>query len=116
MSRALVGAVERGRHMPAADAAIRLAAALGSSVERLFGEREDSAGLPARPVVGDRLPEGALVRAARLDGRCSSGRSTRRARSAAPAPAADGVVAGGAVRLFPGAGPTGRWSPAATRC
>ncbi|MEZ0294170.1 MAG: helix-turn-helix transcriptional regulator, partial [Solirubrobacteraceae bacterium] len=40
VSRALVGAVERGRHMPAADAAIRLAAALGSSVERLFGSAD----------------------------------------------------------------------------
>ena len=107
VSRALVGAVERGRHMPAADAAIRLAAALGTSVERLFGDREDSAGLPARPVVGDRLPEGALVRAARLDGQVLVRAFDPTGALGTAGAGADGVVDGGAVRLFPGAGPHG---------
>lgn len=107
VSRALVGAVERGRHVPAADAAIRLARALDSTVERLFAAAEPEPAIDAVPVLGGALPDGALVRAARvahatvarvLDGATALG---------AAGATADGVAANGRVRLFAGASPTG---------
>lgn len=68
ISRASVGAVEQGRHVPAADAAVRLARALGTTVEALFAG--DERALPAAdPVLGGRLPDGAAVRAGRVGGR-----------------------------------------------
>ena len=101
VSRALVGAVERGRHMPAADAAIRLAAALGSSVERLFGSADPAPA--ARAVVGDRPADGALVRAGRLDGAVFVRAFDPPSAISGVGASADGVVAGGTVRLFAGA-------------
>src|SRR4051812_27679336 len=93
VSRALVAAVEAGRHAPAVDAALRLAAALGSTAEALFGPAE-----PERPtpVLGERLPDGTRVRAGRV--------GERLVVSAAPAlggwAPADGVLAGGGLRRF----------------
>ena len=104
VSRALVGALERGRHMPAADAAVRLARALDASVERLFAPNEPVPGLRAVPVVGPGLPDGVLVRAAQVGG-------VQVARVVDPlsslSAAADGVVVDGRVRLFAGAAPRG---------
>ena len=107
VSRALVGALERGRHMPATDAAIGLARTLGTTVERLFGESPDDGAGPAVAVLGGRLHDGALVRAAWIG-------ETMVARIVDPvsvlgaigAPA-DGVVVDGRVRLFSGAAPGG---------
>ena len=60
VSRALVSSVEQGRHLPAVDAALRLADAVGLSVEELFGpDRSASVEAPA----GGRVADGTLVRA-----------------------------------------------------
>jgi transcriptional regulator with XRE-family HTH domain len=64
VSRALVAAVEAGRHAPAVDAALRLAGTLGSSAEALFGP-DEQAECPA-PVLGRRLAKGTRVRAGRV--------------------------------------------------
>jgi DNA-binding XRE family transcriptional regulator len=107
VSRALVGALERGRHMPAADTAIRLARALDTTVERLFGAAPAPQTLAALPVLGGRLPDGALVRAARVGDRVVAGIVERvDALSSTGAPA-DGVVLDGRLRLFSGASPGG---------
>lgn len=108
VSRALVGALERGQHMPAADAAIRLARALGTSVERLFEEgRPHEPVLAPVPVLGGRLPGGALVRAAPVAGtvvaRAVDGASALSGTGAN----ADGVVRDGRLQLFAGAAPRG---------
>lgn len=59
LSRALVSAVETGRHTPSVDAALALAAALDASVEHLF----TSDGPQERPIFGA-PPDGAPVLAA----------------------------------------------------
>jgi DNA-binding XRE family transcriptional regulator len=96
VSRALVASIEGGRHAPAVGAALRLAEALGSTVEDLFGAPETT---PVTPVVGAGLPPGARVRAARVGGRTVVA-------PAAPSPgswgAADGTLVAGALRRFPG--------------
>jgi DNA-binding XRE family transcriptional regulator len=61
VSRQLVAAVEAGRHAPAVDAALRLARALGTSVEELFAV----AGTDVVPAVGE-LRSGALIRIGRV--------------------------------------------------
>ncbi len=107
VSRALVGAVERGRHIPAADAAIRLARELDSTVERLFATPEPEADLQAIAVLGDAIADGALVRTSRV-AQTTVARVLDRAAALGPTGAtADGVVLGGRVRLFAGASPAG---------
>jgi DNA-binding XRE family transcriptional regulator/molybdate-binding protein len=85
VSRQLVGAVEAGRHLPAVDAALRLAAALGATVEELFG----APGAGARPVAvldGPPAPGGPVpVSVGRVGDRLVH----------APAPAGEGVEAWG---------------------
>src|SRR3990172_1189360 len=61
VSRSLVAAVEGGRHTPAVDAALRLAALLGVTLESLF----DGSSERAVPVL-ETLPAGSPVRAARV--------------------------------------------------
>lgn len=65
VSRQLVGAVEKGRHLPRVDAALALARALGVDVEALFGV--DSA--PVDAVTGQTPADGTLVRAGRVGDR-----------------------------------------------
>jgi transcriptional regulator with XRE-family HTH domain len=93
VSRALVAAVEAGRHAPAVDAALRLATALDSTVEALFGPAEPER---AAPVLGERLADGTRVRAGRV--------GERLVVSAAPAlggwAPADGVLARGGLQRF----------------
>lgn len=106
VSRALVGALERGRHMPAADAAIRLARALGTSVERLFETTPDEPSIAATAVLGGHVPDGALLRAAWV-----ADAAVVRVLDASSAltigASADGVATGGRVQLFAGAMPRG---------
>lgn len=108
VSRALVGALECGRHMPATDAAIRVARALGTTVERLFGEPAAEALGPAVPVLGKHLHDGALVRVARI-GETLVARVVDpvSALGAVGAPADGVVVEDGRIRLFSGAAPGG---------
>lgn len=63
VSRARVGAIEQGRHVPGVDAALRLAAAVGETVESLFGEASPAAMVA---VFGESLGQGTLVRATRV--------------------------------------------------
>ncbi len=62
ISRQGVGAVERGDHLPRVDAALRLARALGTTVEELL-----AVGPPeALHVLGGQVPHGRAVRASRV--------------------------------------------------
>jgi molybdate-binding protein/DNA-binding XRE family transcriptional regulator len=49
LSRQSVGAIEVGRSVPAVDVALRVAAALGASVEELFGEPTEERAISAEP-------------------------------------------------------------------
>lgn len=107
VSRALIGAVEHARHMPAADAAIRLARAMDTSVERLFETAGDEALVAAVPVLGGDLVGGALVRVSRV-GPTTVVRTIEATSALSPVGAsADGIVLDGRVRLFAGASPRG---------
>lgn len=99
VSRQLVSSVEAGRHAPAVDAAIRIARALGTGVEELFGS---PAAPPETPrLVGAARP-GDIVRLARVGDRLVAAR----AEASSGWPAGDGVVgAGGEVRPVAGARP-----------
>jgi len=107
VSRALIGALERGRHMPATDAAIRVARALGTTVERLFGAPADDAVGPAVTVLGEPLEDGALVRASRVGETLVARVVDAVSALGAIGASADGVVRDGRVRLFSGAAPGG---------
>lgn len=62
VSRQLVGAMESGRHVPNVAAALRVAGALGVTVEELF----DADAPPVTSILGDPLPTGAAVVAGRV--------------------------------------------------
>jgi len=103
VSRQLVAAVEAGRHAPAVDAALGLAAALATTVEELF------AGSP--PVVvsalGGRLRDGAPLRVGRVGDRMVAAELADHGISGGGWGEPDGVVESGKLRLFPGARPAG---------
>lgn len=65
VSRQLVGALEAGRHLPRVDAALALAAALGTDAATLFGPISD----PVDAVSGHPPREGSLVRVGVVGGR-----------------------------------------------
>ncbi|MFN7148444.1 MAG: substrate-binding domain-containing protein [Microthrixaceae bacterium] len=101
VSRQLVSAVESGRHEPGVSAALALAAAVGVSVEVLFGS-ERGREIAAVPVVGDTVPEGP-VRAGLVGGSAVMV-------PVSPLDELDGTVVegrwtGSAVELAPGAEP-----------
>ncbi len=99
VSRPLVGAVEAGRHSPAVDAALRIAAALDVSVEELFGET------PAGAVssVGGALPSGTPVRVGRVGERLVAAPLSALVSGQTGWAAADGVVRDEGVAMLPGA-------------
>ncbi|HEU4973683.1 MAG TPA: helix-turn-helix transcriptional regulator [Baekduia sp.] len=97
ISRSQVSAIEQGRHVPAVDAALRLAAALATSVEELFGPGGDAPPPAAAGVLGP-LAEGAAVRTARVGDALVAAPAGADPRSWA---AADGVVQRGAVAPLP---------------
>ena len=99
VSRQLVGAIEAGRHSPAVDAALRLAAALDASVEELFGEA------PAGTLssVGGDLASGTPVRVGRVAERLVAAPLGRLVSGETGWAAADGVVRDGEVAMLPGA-------------
>lgn len=103
VSRQLVSSVEAGRHAPAVDAALRIAAVLGESVEALFGEPPG----PARSVLGGPLQEGDPVVVGRVGDHLvaspTSGFSAGDASWAMP----DAIVEHGDIRMLPGAQATG---------
>lgn len=96
VSRQLVGAAEAGRHAPSVATALRLARALGASVEELFAASGDAIAAPG-------LAEGTAVAVARVGDRLVAHALEDLAAGDGAWAAADGVVAGGEVRLLPGA-------------
>jgi transcriptional regulator with XRE-family HTH domain len=98
VSRALVSAVEQDRHLPAVDAALRLARALGTDAESLFGADER---VSAKSALGEPLADGRLVRAATVGDRVLSAPLDPPEGGAAWA-AADAIVEQGSLELLPG--------------
>lgn len=103
VSRQLVAAVEAGRNTPAVDAALRLARALGTSVEALFAEDPLE---HAAAAVGGKLADGAAVRVGRVGEHLVASELADHGVSAAGWAAPDGLVRGGLVRMYPGARPS----------
>jgi hypothetical protein len=97
VTRALVGSVEQGRHVPAVDAALRLAAALGTTAEALFGSEPEIA---TRVATGHQLADGAVVRAATVGDEVVVAALPADEDVAAWA-AADGTIKDGSLVLFP---------------
>jgi transcriptional regulator with XRE-family HTH domain len=99
VSRQQVAALEAGRHVPGVDAALRLAAALGRSVEDLFGP----APAPPASLHGSPLPDGALVKLGRVGDRLVAVPLDDPASGGSAWASPDGVVVRGGVRTFAGA-------------
>lgn len=99
VTRQLLGAVESGRHAPAVGAALRLAGALGASVEELFAP--DPGAVAA--VLDRPLAEGAPVRVGRVGDRLVAAPLADLMAGEGGWAAADGVVRGAAIELLPGA-------------
>ncbi|HLH65761.1 MAG TPA: helix-turn-helix domain-containing protein [Solirubrobacteraceae bacterium] len=105
VSRQLVAAVESGRNVPAVDAALALAVALGCTVEELFGPPE--AGPEVSPALeGERL-EGAAVRVGRVGERLVAAAPGDHGAAGPGWATTDGVVVDGRLSLFSGAAPAG---------
>lgn len=103
VSRQLVAAVEAGRNVPAVDAALRLANALGATVEALFTEYLPS----VIGALGERLHDGAAIRVGRVGDRLVAAELDDHGVAGAAWAKADGIFDGGRLRLFPGAAPAG---------
>jgi hypothetical protein len=97
-----VAAVETRRHVPAVDAAIRLAEALGTSVEALFGSGDDL----AVAAIGEIAP-GSAVRLGRVGEQLVATALPDHGVAGAGWARADGVFEDGHVRFFPGGGGDG---------
>jgi len=100
VSRQLVAALEAGRNTPAVDAALRIARALGTSVEELFASTA-----PPSPVavLGGRLPDRVPLRVGRVGERLVAAVLPDGGASGAGWARPDGVCEGGGLRLFAGA-------------
>ena len=86
VSRQAVGAIEAGLHRPSVDAALAVAAAVGQSVEELFGAAEPR----FEPVLGPPAPDGTAVLAAA----CTTRRARRLPSRAGRAPTPSWTAAG----------------------
>lgn len=104
VSRQLVAAVEAGQNTPSVDAALRLAHALGTSVEELFADAEPASIVSA---LGDRLSDGAPLRVGRVGGQFVAAALPDHGVAGDGWARSDGVLEAGKLRLFPGANPTG---------
>lgn len=103
VSRQLVAAVEAGRHAPAVDAALRLARALGTTVEELFSEPEDA----VVPALAGVLRERSAFRIGRVGDQLVAAELPDHGVSGASWANPDGVVIDGEPRPFPHARPAG---------
>jgi DNA-binding XRE family transcriptional regulator len=103
VSRQLVAAVESGQNTPGVDAALRLARALSTTVEELFGDA------PADWVaaLGDELPAGVPLRVGTVGHRMVAVQLSDHGTAGAGWAAPDGVLDGDRLTLFPGAAPAG---------
>jgi len=100
ISRQAVGAVESGRHAPSVDTALRLAAAVGATVEEVFGAASEG-------VAAADLPDGTPVAVARVGDRPVAYPLAGMVAGDAAWAAPDGIVEDGVVRMLPGADPEG---------
>ncbi len=103
VSRQLVAAVEAGRNTPAVDAALRLASALGTSVEELFS----SGTVPVVSALGGALPDRAAVRVGRVGEQLVVAELPDHGVAGSTWGKPDGSTTGGALELFGGAIPAG---------
>jgi DNA-binding XRE family transcriptional regulator len=104
VSRQLIAAVEAGRNSPAVDTALRLAAALGTTVEALFVPAPST---PLPLAVDGTLPDGALVRAGRVGDQLVAAAVADHGIAGSGWARPDGVIDRGALRLFPGTDTSG---------
>jgi len=98
VSRQAVGAIEAGLHRPSVDAALAVAAAVGRSVEELFGAAEPR----FEPVLGPSAADGTAVLAARVGDRVVHA-AAGQALAFEGWPRANAVMDGGVPKLLPGA-------------
>lgn len=105
VSRQLVAAVEAGQNAPGVEAALRLAGALASTVEALFGGGSTGTA-PLAAALGGELPEGALLRVGQVGGRLVGAELADHGIAGAGWASPDGVVQDGRLRLFDGVGGT----------
>jgi DNA-binding XRE family transcriptional regulator len=105
VSRQLVAAVEAGQNTPAVDAALGLAAALGTSVEELFAPGPPAAGV--LPALGAPLREGAPLRVGRVGDRLVAAELADHGVAGATWATPDATIEAGRLRLFAGAAPRG---------
>lgn len=103
VSRQLIVAVEAGRNTPAVDAALRLARALGTTVEELFAEHDPD----VLVALDDRLRDGSAVRVGRIGDQLVAAELPDHGVAGGAWAKADGVLDAGRLRLFPGASPAG---------
>lgn len=99
ISRQMVSAIEAGRNVPAVDAALRIADALGRSVEELFGVA------PPAPVsvLGASLRDGEPLLVGRVGERLAVAPMASLIAGDTALAAPDAVMEAGAVRMLPGA-------------
>jgi hypothetical protein len=98
-----VAAVEAGRNMPAVDAGLRLAGALGTSVEDLFAEHPSG----TVAALGTEISPGSAVRVGRVGDRLVAAELPDHGVAGAGWAKADGVLEAARLRLFAGASPAG---------
>ena len=103
VSRQLVAAVEAGRNVPAVDAALGIAHALGTTVEQLFADRPSA----VVTALGIQLGDGAPVRVGRVADQLVTAELADHGVAGASWAKPDGVLEAGKLRLFPGAMPAG---------
>ncbi|HLY50661.1 MAG TPA: helix-turn-helix domain-containing protein [Solirubrobacteraceae bacterium] len=101
VSRQLIAAVESGHNTPAVDAALRLARALGTTVESLFS----SSTAEVVPALGRQLREGTPLRVGRVGDQLVAAELPDHGVAGAAWARPDGVIESGDLRLFPGASP-----------
>jgi transcriptional regulator with XRE-family HTH domain len=104
VSRQLVAAVEAGHNVPAVDAALGLARALGATVEELFASPSPSR---VRPALDRRLRDGAPLRVGRVGDRLVAAELADHGTSGAGWASPDGLLEDGQLRLFSRAAPAG---------
>jgi DNA-binding XRE family transcriptional regulator len=105
VSRQLVAAVESGHNVPAVDAALGLARALGTTVEDLFATMPTPA--TATPALPGRLRERAPLRVGRVGERLVAAELADHGTAGAGWASPDGILERGRLRLFAGAAPSG---------
>lgn len=103
VSRQLIAAVEAGHNAPAVDAALRLARALGTTVEELFSA-------PSGTVIsalGTELRDNTPLRVGRIGDQLVAAALADHGTAGSVWATPDGVVQGGKLALFPNASPAG---------